>query len=81
MTFEAVSPAESSVVQGVSMAKKLPKDRALEFFLDLLYDFPSSLIINELNHIFDTCSFCICVTVMMLLKKKRSLGRLGGAVG
>lgn len=32
--------------------------------------FIGSLITNELNQVFDTCSFYICLRVMTLLKKK-----------
>lgn len=61
MTFEAVSSAERSVVQGVPIAKTelLNSSGTL--------DFPVSLSINELHHIVDMCSFCIYVTVMILL--------------
>lgn len=53
MTFEAVSPAESSVVQGAPISEEADQGLSPGFSLDLLYDLPSSLIIYELNHIFD----------------------------
>lgn len=42
----------------------------LGFSLNLFCYLPRSLVINQLNRIFDTNSFCICMKVMILPVKK-----------